>query len=742
MAIYTSSTNRLTGLSGIDTDSMVDKLMYAESAKLFRYQRNLQWKQWQQNAYRTVIDQFKTFQNKWFSASNMSTNLRYSSSFNKYTSSVTGKDGEDSKAISVTKSTGDVSYEIQVEQLAKYDTYKSTGNVVSKISGNFDKAAVAEAINKNGKAEFSVTLDGISKTITFTKKDFVDGGAAGVTISDSDFESAFNNKLADTFGTETVGGNEKNKISVTVSNGKFDMTAITGHTIKIADGSASSKSIDLSEIGSEAKSKGDIKFKVTINGKETEVSIKPDDKGKSTIEKRINTALQNTNMAGSNTKLSAYVSASVDSSGNLVFTSTEKGSSSNVKISDLSVAGVDLDGAELVANSTKTFIGVTSGSSNTLNINNVTMEDLLGKGNADGTFTINGKKIKYTADTNLATFLKKINDSGAGVTAAYNTTTEGFTFKSNDGGKVNNIKFGTDSSTAAVLSAMKIDPTGASGHTEGQDAILIIDGVRTTRSTNSFDLDGMSITLNAETNGETIKLGSKYDIDSVYSMVEEFVNDYNTLIADLNSKIKETRAKSDKYSHYEPLTDMQKEEMDSEDIELWEEKAKTGLLYKDDIITGLLSRMRSSLYSSIKLDDGSSMALYQIGITTSSNYTDNGKLVIDEEKLKAAISEKGSSIVELFTRSKEGLADQMNTIIESAIGTKGSLRDRAGIEGTASVDQNILSKAIKELNEKITAEKEKLASKETNYYKMFSSMESAMTSMDSQLSALQSMLGM
>jgi len=114
----------------------------------------------------------------------------------------------------------------------------------------------------------------------------------------------------------------------------------------------------------------------------------------------------------------------------------------------------------------------------------------------------------------------------------------------------------------------------------------------------------------------------------------------------------------------------------------------------------------------------------------------------EREKLKKAISENGSSIVELFTRSKEGLADQMNTIIESAIGTKGSLRDRAGIEGTASVDQNILSKAIKELNEKITTEKEKLATKETNYYKMFSSMESAMTSMDSQLSALQSMLGM
>ena len=39
MAIYTSNTNRVTGLSGIDTESMIDKLMKAESLKYNRLEK-------------------------------------------------------------------------------------------------------------------------------------------------------------------------------------------------------------------------------------------------------------------------------------------------------------------------------------------------------------------------------------------------------------------------------------------------------------------------------------------------------------------------------------------------------------------------------------------------------------------------------------------------------------------------------------------------------------------------------
>ena len=64
--MYTNTT-RITGLSGsgIDTDAMIEKMMHAESAKLYRYQRNVSWKTWQQDAYRNVIKKFQDFQNKW-----------------------------------------------------------------------------------------------------------------------------------------------------------------------------------------------------------------------------------------------------------------------------------------------------------------------------------------------------------------------------------------------------------------------------------------------------------------------------------------------------------------------------------------------------------------------------------------------------------------------------------------------------------------------------------------------------
>ena len=150
------------------------------------------------------------------------------------------------------------------------------------------------------------------------------------------------------------------------------------------------------------------------------------------------------------------------------------------------------------------------------------------------------------------------------------------------------------------------------------------------------------------------------------------------------------------------------------------------------------------MYSSINKNDGTSTALYKIGITTSSNYTDNGKLIIDEDALKKAIQENPDDIEAIFTgngTSGKGIADTLNELVDSAIGTKGSLRQKAGIEGTSSANENTLSKQIKELNERITQEKERLTTKENNYYTMFSNMESSITNANSQLDSLISMLG-
>ena len=47
MAIYTSNINRVTGLSGIDTESMIDQMMKAETTKYNRLEKQKTTVTWQ-----------------------------------------------------------------------------------------------------------------------------------------------------------------------------------------------------------------------------------------------------------------------------------------------------------------------------------------------------------------------------------------------------------------------------------------------------------------------------------------------------------------------------------------------------------------------------------------------------------------------------------------------------------------------------------------------------------------------
>ena len=56
--------------------------------------------------------------------------------------------------------------------------------------------------------------------------------------------------------------------------------------------------------------------------------------------------------------------------------------------------------------------------------------------------------------------------------------------------------------------------------------------------------------------------------------------------------------------------------------------------------------MRTSIYSSVSESSFGSMS--KIGISTTSNYLEGGKLQIDEEKLRAAIEKDPNGIYNLF----------------------------------------------------------------------------------------------
>lgn len=344
-------------------------------------------------------------------------------------------------------------------------------------------------------------------------------------------------------------------------------------------------------------------------------------------------------------------------------------------------------------------------------------------------FSINSVAFSFTGDDSLDKIVSTINSSTAGVNLSYSSVSDKFTMTAKETGTGENIKFiETEGNLMTALLGNNYTVTG------GKNAELMVNGLSISRSANTFVMDGTNFELMKTTaaGADPVIVTVKEDSASLFDPIVKFVSDYNTLIDKLNSLVKE-RALRD----YQPLSEDQKKNMSEEQIKEWETKAKTGLLSADPTLSGIATKLQSMLYEP-GVEGG--IALYSIGITTA-GWQQNGKLVIDETKLKEALASKGSEINELFT-STNGIANKMNAIIIDAVETKGvqgkrgRLIDIAGIPLHSSDTQNNISKDIEASVKAISILNVRLASEESRYWSQFSAMESALQKLNVQSSML------
>jgi len=397
------------------------------------------------------------------------------------------------------------------------------------------------------------------------------------------------------------------------------------------------------------------------------------------------------------------------------------------------------------------LMGFTSGDSNVLG----TSQSLASAFQlaADTTIQINGKSIELKTTDSVQGMMQKINGSGAGVSLSYSTLKNGFTLTSGSEGFANNMTFDAAAQTFLENSLLL---TGA-GHTAGQDAQFTVNGVATTRSSNSVTVDGTTIQLKGETTtASDIVIQINPNTAPVKDNIVKFVNKYNELIEKVYGKLNEVR-----YRDYTPLVDEEKAEMSEDNIKLWEDKAKSGLIKGDSILSTMMTNLRNAFNETVS---GAGITLSEMGITTSSNYKDNGKLIIDEGKLDAALSSKSAEIAEFFTKesdhaygetgtsgtrySENGLAARINDILNDNIritrdsnGMKGLLVEKAGYEKASSDTTSDLAKKITALEDRYSILLEKMNDMEDRYYAKFTAMESALSKMNAQSSNLASMMG-
>lgn len=273
------------------------------------------------------------------------------------------------------------------------------------------------------------------------------------------------------------------------------------------------------------------------------------------------------------------------------------------------------------------------------------------------------------------------------------------------------------------------------GKVDGQNAKFTINGLETERPSNTFTINGMTYTLK-NTHTGTVTISSTTNTDAIFNSIKSFVDKYNETIDEINKKLKETR-----YRDYQPLTDEQREQLTEKQAEKWEEKARSGILRGDSILSNALSSMRQALYRKVEAASEGFQQLAQLGITTTANYLEGGKLIIDEAKLKQKIEENPEAVYRLFSNNGEGNAKGIVLQLRDEIKkTIKSIEDKAGNTLKTS-NQYIIGKSILDLDTRISAAEDRLKRVEDRYWKQFSAMEKAVQRANSQSMYLMNAFG-
>ena len=387
-------------------------------------------------------------------------------------------------------------------------------------------------------------------------------------------------------------------------------------------------------------------------------------------------------------------------------------------------------------------------------------------------FKINGKLVgAFNKDTALETVLTSINgNADAGVTVNYSKTTNQFQFTTRETGASSQIEMGAGLADALFGGTEEVDKdtgekkkTGVS-YSEGLDAefSMKVNGqplYNVKRSSNTFDVDGMSISLKGtfayDANGkidqkaaeaDAVSFTASSDADKIVDAIKSMVEDYNAMVTEIKNAYSTLPQQKSNGKYYEPLTEEDKADMSESSIKAYEEKAKQGLLFADRDLSALYSQLTSAISMSGK--DGAD--LKAIGIT--SNYS-NGltTLSLNENKLRAALETDPDKVRDVFSKSMDsgsstnGLMQALKSPLDmysKTQGTKGILVQKAGSTlAPTTLYKNTLQNKLDDFDTQIEKWQDKMADQVDRYTSKFTALEKLIAQMNSQSSALAGFLG-
>lgn len=813
-SIYGSrNSNIISGLaSGMDTEAMIEGMVQGYQQKITQLGQDRTMLQWQQSAYQSISDKLVEFSRKYMSYNSPATNLFSASFFNN--AILTSANGTYADLVSATGKSSSTIVLNAVKQLAEAARYTHDASGLDTSLGKGEPVKLGEK-QPLSTMSGSLTLEYGNKKVTLDFGELELFNKADGTLDTAKFQTALQDKLkeqkittssgdqvsADTLidvkvdsnGTVTLSDKKGAGNNVHFSGATGDLKNLV--TSADAEGTSSFTLSTTEKVVKEDATKAEYlsgkSFTVTLNGQTKTFTLGEIDPSKGNLHEQVKQNLQEgLDKAFGKGKITVDMDTTGPGERSFSF-SVSNGDTFRITSPVGEVLGLGENGVTSYVDTGKTLGDLLGRTSDGAGLNGLTggelaraigdvteIKDKDGKvtsrvdseGNTvdeqgfrldkDGKrfqeyeLTVNGVSIgKYNKDTALETVLNDINsNTEAGVSVSFSKTTNQFVFTAKETGAGGRVEIGGELGERLFG---KVNVTDKDHYTAGQDAkfTATINGQKMefSRSSNTFDLDGMSITLNGTfevKDGETpVTFSSKTDTDKIIDVVKTMVEDYNAIVSEVKKAYSDMPLEKSDGSRYKPLTDEDKADMTESEIKAYEEKAKTGILFMDRDLSSLYSALRSAVAPGGS--DGS--FLRSIGIKTS--YEDGlTTLSLDENALREALEQNPDQVKDAFTKSKEngaasdGLMASIQKVTDryaaTTGATKGILIEKAGSKYSPSAAlNNTLLEQMKDIDKQVDKWQAKMSDKVDYYTNKFTQLEMLIAQMNSQSSILAGMMG-
>ncbi|SHM96557.1 flagellar filament capping protein FliD [Gracilibacillus kekensis] len=689
------SAMRVTGMaSGMDIESMVKDLMKAERMPLQSMEKEKQVLEWKRDDYRSMNTLLLDFRSAL-------TNMKLTTS---YRSRQVSSSNENVLTATASSAASQTSYEMsEVSKLATAAKLKNDG----AISGT-DKIDPTKSLwNENSKLATgitwsqgaieneSITADSSGNPIQLNASGNIDAEAINVRMNGEGYEVVTGVTQADLSENQVL-----------LDEGNKTLTFATG---------------------------------VLQEGDEVNAEYAHD--GFNTDNKVLTEATDSYRVSGRSIDVDSFslsISDSVDSNGTYTIDVNSKDGNTYDLVDGGNVIGTINTDTGSVSFNNELSEGATISAEYQQNYGSFSLGAHTKDGQTHRDFLIRG-------NDSLNQVISKVNNSDVGLSMMYDSYTDQLTLNRTETGNFNTNGTGNeiiiDSNDSFISNVLKFDEANdGTNETGGDNAEFTLNGLSTQRTSNNFQIDGVTFNLKQTFTAAEgpVSINVSNDTEAVYENIKKFVDTYNTLIDSINSKVNE-----EYYRDYDPLTDDQKETLSDTQQEDWTEMAKSGLLKNDSILESGLTNMRRDFYTPVNnADSGAYNQLAELGITTSSNYLNGGKLEINEAKLKEAIEEDPDSVENLFRGDGEEYGEQgiMRRLTDTVNKTMDRINERAG-RATYTNEQFTIGRNLEDLEDQIRGFEDRLTQVEDRYWSQFTAMEKAMQQANQQSAYLQQALG-